>query len=195
MPGPPAALTDAPTLVRPDLQSLAELEAEVAGPPVAPSPFPPDWDEDPEDAPTVRHIRRTLPEEPTERATALHEELTVRKAASIHEEATVRQSSLHDEPTVALKPSDIVGDLYSPPVEAPKQPARRSVPPRSGEGARKRKKTRKKVQVAREGQRFDDERALQPLHLLYGAVGIGGLLLVAGAFVAGVIILLYMPTS
>jgi hypothetical protein len=183
---------DAPTVVRPDLAAMAEAEmmAAAASPPApAPdasatdSPFPSTWDDDP------------------------HGEATVALQAP---NGVTDPAAIADEETVASSPSPVQSlpgsASYSPPPSAPEPPvpppappeepreqsrSSRGVapPPRSGDRQKKRKLP-KNAQVSRAGE--NDRDGIQPLHLLYGAVGVAGVLLVCAAFVAGILILLAM---
>lgn len=185
MPGLAAMPNDAPTVVRPDLggMSEAELQAmmEAARPAPAPAPaaesFPSGWDDQPEGEPTV----------------ALRSPVASQPPASQSLPGSASYSPPSQPPPVAAQEITV---RHEP--ELPAEPSRSSrnvaPPARSGDGARKKKKN-KSVQVAKGGKKFDDEGGIQPLHLIYGAVAVGGFLLIAGSFIAGIIILMYMPTA
>lgn len=202
MPGPSAIPGDAPTVVRPDLASMTEsdLEAMMDAASVpsslvetepATETFSASWDAEPAGEATVAlksPLASTTPEQslpgsasyspPTENAP------TQKMAPAPPSEAAPTQK-MQPEAAPAL-------DAAAPTKKM--RPSEQSIAPRSGDGGKKRKKS-KKVQVAKRGEKFDDEGGIQPLHIAYGVVIAGGLLLVFIAFIAGLVILTYMPTG
>lgn len=172
MPGLSAMPMDAPTVVRPDLVSLAEADFAAV---TEPAGQVPNWEDQLGD-PTVA---LTAP--------------TAEAPNVAHEAANTPVQSLPGSASYSPPTPAPAKRTEAPESPAPAEPTRSSrgvaPPPRSGDRPRKRGLP-KGAQISKGPDAASE--GIKPLHLVYGALGVAGVLLVVASGVAGIIILMYM---
>lgn len=177
----PPLLNDAPTIVRPDLSRLADMMASVDGTPVSSQDETVGTDLQPLAGSTAAAMRAYEEQPPGEPTVAL-------PPPSKRKNTSVRQPT--PEPSPDALPN---GASYSPPPEQKKARSVNKPPPTSSNrsSAPKKKSGRSKSskKLPKNATVSNDSEGSSNLYYVYGGITVLGLLLVAGAFILGLIIL------